>query len=360
MPLKTIAEFTLSRLQVLDERGEVDVELEPSLTGERLLHLYRSMLLARALDEKALKLQRQGRLGTFAPNTGQEAISCGVALATTPRDWFVPSFRELGGMLMRGWPPSHFLLYHNGFEEGNLFPEGNRTLPIAVPVASQLLHAVGLAYAMAYRGEKESAVAAFVGEGGTSQGDFHEALNFAGVWKVPVVFVIQNNQWAISVPFHKQSSSKTLAQRALAYDMPGIQVDGNDVLAVYRAAAEALERARSGGGPSLIEAVTYRLLMHTTSDDPSRYRSAEEEKEWWKKEPLIRFRAYLEKKGILDAKLQAQVDDEARDAVEAAVREFEEKTRPKPDAPFDYLFGTPQGFLEEERKEILEAIAKGA
>ncbi|MBM3324575.1 MAG: pyruvate dehydrogenase (acetyl-transferring) E1 component subunit alpha, partial [Calditrichaeota bacterium] len=233
-------------------------------------------------------------------------------------------------------------------------------LPISIIVGSQTLHAVGIAYAMKYRGETGSAVVTFFGDGATSQGDFHEAMNFAAVWKVPVVFICQNNQWAISLPRSKQTSSKTLAQKAIAYEMPGIQVDGNDALAMYKATKEALDRAHAGEGPTFIEAVTYRLMMHTTADDPTKYRAESEVEEWRKRDPLIRFRLCLEKKGIWDETQQKKMDEEIKSEVDAAVKEFEDLKDFKPDAPFDYVFGTRHDEIEEQRGEFLEELRKEA
>src|SRR3989442_11529265 len=221
----------------------------------------------------------------------------------------VPSCREPAAMLGRGCPSEKLLLFFAGHLEGGQPAPDQRALPITIPVATQLPHAVGLAYAAQYRGD-DVVVMAYFGDGATSEGDFHEALNFAGVWHVPVVFVCQNNQWAISVPLKKQTHSRTIAQKALAYGLPGIQVDGNDVLAVYAAARAAVDRARAGDGPTLIECVTYRLGVHTTADDPTKYRTDEEGAMWEQKDPLTRFRAYLEKKDLLEDGLEQRVDEE--------------------------------------------------
>ncbi len=359
MPQKKIASFSVSSLQILDDKGTVDSKLEPSLSDEQLLRAYRAMKLGRESDQRMLKLQRQGRLGTFGPGTGQEAAVCGPALAMGEKDWMVGAFREPTARLMRGESVIQSLQYWNGFEEGNSLDPATRTTPIAVIVASQAPHAVGLAYAMQYRGEKDSAVVCFVGDGGTSEGDFHEALNFASVWRSPVVFVIQNNLWAISTPTKKQAYSKTLAQRAIAYDMPGIQVDGNDVLAMYQASKDALDRAHAGEGPTLIEAMTYRLMMHTTADDPKKYRTEEEEQEWWKKDPLIRFRSYLTEKGILDEEKENAFEVEIREHIDEQVKAFEEIDDYKPDAPFDHIFGTEHSYIERQRDEFLANLKRG-
>ena len=360
MPSRQIGPFSVPYYQVLDENGNVDVDLEPDLGEEQLIRLYRTMFTAREGDQRMLKLQRQGRVGTFGPSTGQEACVCAPVLAMTDKDWFVSAFREFGGYVARGVPISRIYLFHNGYEEGNLIEPLSRTLPISIVVGAQLLHAVGIGYAMKYRGEKDSAAVAFFGDGATSQGDFHEAMNFAAVWKAPVVFICQNNQWAISIPRSKQTISETLAQKAIAYNMPGVQIDGNDALAVYKASKEALDRAHAGEGPTLIEAVTYRLMMHTTADDPTRYRSEDEVKEWWKKEPLGRFRTYIEKKGIWNGDKQAAMESEVKEEIDAAVKELESKADFKPDAPFDHVFGTRHDVIEEQRAEFLKSIGKEA
>ncbi len=357
MPKKRLGEYEIFHLQVLDENAEVDHELEPSLSEEKLLYLYRSMLLAREADQRMLKLQRQGRLGTFPPSTGHEGVVCGATLALSERDWFVGTYRELGGRLMRGVPLAKELLYYNGYEEGNLMPSNvQRTLPIAIVLASQLPIATGLAYAMKYQGEEGSAVLAFVGDGASSQGDFHEALNFASTWKVPVVFLCVNNQWAISVPLEKQMNSKSIAQRAIAYDIPGIQVDGNDPLGVYQATQEALERARRGEGPSLIEARCYRLIMHTTADDPSKYREKEETEVWWARDALPRFRRYLEGKGIWDEAKEEALRSEIKEEIAQAVDELEHSHDLPLDAPFEHLFGTRHEEIEAQQAEFNRSL----
>ncbi len=359
MPLKEIGKFSVSHLQILDEAGTVDRKLEPKLDDDTLLRLYRAMTHAREGDQRMLKLQRQGRIGTFGPCTGQEASVCGPAFAMHADDWFVGSFRELGGRLVRGESLINTFVFHNGLEEGNVQAPGvTRLLPISIIVAAQTLHAVGIAYAMKLRGES-AAVVTFLGDGGTSEGDFHEALNFASVWQVPVVFICQNNQWAISVPRGKQTHSRTIAQKAVAYDMPGVQVDGNDVLAMYAATKEALDRARAGGGPTLIEAVTYRLMMHTTADDPTKYREDAEVQTWWQRDPLTRFRKYLEARGLWNDDKQALLEEEIKKEIDAAVKEFEARKPVQPDAPFDHVFGTRHAVIEQQRAEFLADVARG-
>jgi pyruvate dehydrogenase E1 component alpha subunit len=302
-----------------------------------------------------VRLQRQGRIGTFAPIKGQEASQLGSVFTLRPTDWMVPSFRETAAMICRGWPIEKLLLFFAGYVEGGQPAPGQRDLPIAIPVGTQLPHAVGLAYAARYRSE-DAVVMAYFGDGATSEGDCHEALNFAGVWHVPVVFVCQNNQWAISVPLKKQTHSKTIAQKALAYGLPGIQVDGNDVLAVYAAAREAVARARAGEGPTLIECVTYRLGVHTTADDPTKYRAEEEVKMWEQKDPLTRFTAYMRQKGLLEDGLEERVDEE----ISLAVRRFEATPPPDPLTMFDHVYAELPPHLRTQREELARRLREGA
>lgn len=306
-------------LSILSPDGIVDRALEPQIPAEDLRKLYRTMLLARRADERLLILQRQGRIGTVIPNRGQEAAALGSAYAVRPTDWMVPYFRELAAYLWRGWSLGRLVLYLAGHAEGMAIPEGVRDLPLCIPVGSQLPHAVGLAYAARYRKE-ESVVLAYLGDGATSQGDFHEAMNFAGVFCLPVIFCCVNNQWAISMPVTKQTRAPTLARKALAYGVPGLQVDGNDLLAVAAATREAVTRARAGDGPTLIECLTYRLGPHSSSDDPRKYRSDEETTHWVSKDPVTRFRRYLEGKGVLDEDGHRVVDMEVEAEIQLAVQ----------------------------------------
>ena len=345
-------QFPTERLSILDSDGKLDTKLEPKLSPDELKRLYRAMVLGRRLDERMLKLQRQGRIGTFAPIKGQEASQIGSVFTLKPTDWMVPSFRETAVMLWRGWPIERILSLFAGRLEGSQPGPEQRDLPITIPVATQLPHAVGIAYGIQYRGE-DAVVMVYFGDGATSEGDFHEACNFAGVWHVPVVFVCQNNQWAISVPFKKQTNSRTIAQKALAYGFPGIQVDGNDVLAVYAASRDAVEKARAGQGPTLIECITYRLGVHTTADDPTKYRSDEEVKAWEQKDPLTRFRAYLEKKGLIDPSVDEEVDAE----IARAVERFEAMPPADPLGMFDHAYAELPPELAAERAELAERLA---
>ena len=346
--------FQVEYLSILDSEGHLDPALEPKLSPDELRALYRAMILGRRLDERMVRLQRQGRLGTFAPIKGQEASQLGSVSTLRPTDWMVPSFRETAAMVWRGWPIEKLLLFFAGYVEGGQPGEGQRDLPIAVPVATQLPHAVGLAYAAQYRGE-DAVVMAYFGDGATSEGDCHEALNFAGVWHVPVVFVCQNNQWAISVPLKKQTHSRTIAQKALAYGIPGLQVDGNDVLAVYAACKEAADRARAGDGPTLIECVTYRLGVHTTADDPTKYRTTEEVAAWEHKDPLTRFTAYLKKKRLLESGLEDEVDKE----IAAAVQRFEALGPADPLAMFEHVYAELPPHLKAQRDQLAGTLGNG-
>ncbi len=356
MPRKPLEPpFTIEHLSILDSDANLDAALEPEIAPDVLKQMYRAMLLGRRLDERMVRLQRQGRIGTFAPIKGQEASQIGSVFTLRRTDWMVPSFREAAAMIWRGWPIEKLLAFFAGRLEGGQPAPDQHDLPITIPVASQLPHAVGLAYAVQYRGD-DAVVMTYFGDGATSEGDFHEAMNFAGVWHVPVIFVCQNNQWAISVPLKKQTHSRTLAQKALAYGFPGVQVDGNDVLAVYAASREAIARARAGDGPTLIECVTYRLGVHTTADDPTRYRSEEEVREWERKDPLTRFSAYLEKKNLLEQGLEQQIDDE----IARAVQTFESLGPADPLTMFDHAYGEPPPHLLAQRAEVAERLRRGA
>jgi pyruvate dehydrogenase E1 component alpha subunit len=355
MPRTTLEpRFQVEYLSILDSDGNLDTSLEPDLAPDELKRMYRSMLLGRRLDERMVRLQRQGRIGTFAPIKGQEASQIGSVFSLRPTDWMVPSFRETAAMIWRGWPIEKLLQFFAGYLEGGVPGPNQHDLPITIPVATQLPHAVGLAYAAQYRAD-DVVVMAYFGDGATSEGDFHEALNFAGVWHVPVVFVCQNNQWAISVPLKKQTHSRTIAQKALAYGFNGLQVDGNDVLAVYAASHEAVERARAGDGPTLIECVTYRLGVHTTADDPTKYRSNEEVEAWERKDPLTRFGKYLEKKNLLEDGLEERIDAD----IAAAVERFESLGAPDPLTMFDHAYAQPPADLLAQREAMARRLRGG-
>ncbi len=348
-------------LSILDGGGEVDADLDPNLDAERSIYLYRLMLLVRRLDERCINLQRQGRIGTYGPCRGQEAAHCASTIVMDKEDWVVHTFREPGSFYHRGWPLERILLYWGGYEEGNVPPEGCRDLPVAVPIATQVPHAMGIAWGMKLRGDNH-AVLCYCGDGGTSEGDFHEAMNFAGVYNLPLVVLIQNNQWAISVPRERQTASETIAQKALAYGFDGLQLDGNDPLSVYVGTKEAVDKAKSGGGPTLIEAVTYRLGVHTTADDPTKYRQKEDVEKWEKLDPIPRYRQYLAKRGILNDKLIAEIEAQVVAEIAAGVERFEAQGDVDPLQCFDYTYTQlPPELLaqREEFKACLEREARG-
>ena len=349
---------SIDYLSILDEHGKVDSELEPTIESPLLLRLHRTMLQARRFDERLLSLQRQGRIGTFPPISGQEAAHLGAVAPLRASDWVVPAFREMAADLWRGRSLESIIIYNNGFNEGGRIPAERNDLPISVPVGSQILHAVGIAWGMKYRATDDVAMT-FFGDGATSQGDFHEGLNFAGVFQLPVVFVCQNNQWAISIPRSKQTRSDTLAQKAIAYGIPGIQVDGNDILAVFVAAQEAVERARTGGGATLIECVTYRMAVHTTADDPKRYRTDAEVEEWRRRDPITRFQGYLTARGLLNADAVKAEEETIAAEIQTAVARAEEEMKALGDPllMFEHAYAEMPAYLKEQREEFMRFLS---
>jgi len=354
MPKELIETFSVEWLQILDPEGNCDEPLLPPLDSAQLKELYEWMVLVRTFDEKAFKLQREGRLGTYASILGQEAAQVGSAYALEPSDWMFPAFREPGASFVRGLPLRMIFQYWAGDERGSQIPAGQNDFPITIPVATQIPIAVGAAMAARAR-DDPIAVLCYMGDGATSKGDFHEGLNFAGVFAAPVVFVCQNNQWAISVPRSRQSAAKTLAQKALAYGFSGIQVDGNDVLAVYQATHQALARARAGDGPTLIECLTYRLADHTTADDASRYRSSEEVERWKRKDPIERFRKHLQRVGVWNPSYEQTVRSEAKGRVERAVHEEESIPPSDPLDMFRFTYHDLPVHLKEQMDGFLNA-----
>lgn len=356
MLTKTYNPLQDKMLEVLNFKGEiVNEKLVPKLEKAFLLDMYKTMLLGRIADTKAIQYQRQGRLLTYAPIKGQEAAQVPVIAALDKKDWMVPAFRELAGMLYKGAPLKQLLLYWYGNEEGNHFDKDLRILPISVPIASQLNHAAGLAYASKIK-QKNEVVVAFVGDGGTSHGEFHEAVNFSAVFDLPVIIIIQNNQWAISTPRSTQTKSKTLAQKAIAYGIEGILVDGNDPLAMYIATKEAKERALRGEGPTLIEAMTYRLGPHTTSDDPTIYRTSEEVTYWEERDPILRFKTYLINQGHWTVEEDEALEKEYTDTVNKTFKEVEESGLIPLDDVFSYQYETMPEHLQDQLKQYKEYL----
>lgn len=353
MPEQKIIAFSIARLSVLDEEGNADEDVMPDLADSDLVRLYELLLLTRAFDDRALNLQREGRIGTYPSTLGQEAAQVGSAFALEKSDWVFPSFRELGVFITLGYPLDEIYQYWTGDERGLICPEGLQIFPVCIAVGTHIPHAVGAAMAAKYRKDK-TVVACYFGDGATSKGDFHEGLNMAGVFQAPVVFICQNNQWAISVPLKHQTASETLAQKALAYGISGIQVDGNDILAVFRATREALQKVRAGGGPTLIECKTYRLADHTTADDASRYRNQAEVESWRKKDPLLRYQRFLEKRGLWTSEHGQAVADRIKQGLDAAVAIEEAATPADPGEMFDYTYARMSPRQVKQRKDCTD------
>ncbi|KAB2916069.1 MAG: pyruvate dehydrogenase (acetyl-transferring) E1 component subunit alpha [Hyphomicrobiaceae bacterium] len=348
----TAASFTIPFTRYLSAQGEPVAEMPAFARDVRdLLPLYKAMVRTRIFDEKAIALQRTGRLGTFASSLGEEAVGVGVASAMRAEDVLLPSFREQSAQLWRGVSLGELLLYWGGDERGSNFKGPREDFPICIPVATHFPHAVGVALAMRLRGEKRAAVA-IAGDGATSKGDFYEAINVAGIWRLPVVFVIANNQWAISVPRRAQTACETLAQKAVAAGIPGEQADGNDVIAVRDAAERALARARRGEGATLIEAVTYRLSDHTTADDARRYRSDAEVSPHWKEEPIARLRSFLAARGVWSKDDEHDLRESCRAEIERAVSEYFATAPPAPSDMFDFLFAELPAPLAQQRHAL--------
>lgn len=325
--------------------GEAPFDLDMSL------RLYRAMVFARAYDRKSMALQRQGRLATYAPFEGQEAAQVGSAAALEPDDWLVATYRDAAAMWMQGYPLELLFAGRTGHEAGGRPPDHVNVMPPSITVGGHMVHAVGLAWAERLRGSSRIAMTMF-GDGATSEGDFHEAMNFAGVYGVGVVFVCQNNGWAISLPREEQTASETIAEKAIAYGVPGVQVDGNDVFAVYQAAREAVDRARNGGGPTLIEAVTYRVGPHTTADDPNRYRDADANEEWLRRDPLERVRIFLSERDRWTPEWQTEVESRTSDEVERAISLAESLYDPDPTHLFGGAFESLTPVLERQKDEL--------
>jgi pyruvate dehydrogenase E1 component alpha subunit len=310
--------------------------------------MYEMLVLARGFDQRALSLQREGRIGTYAPIAGQEASQIGSVFALEKTDWVFPTFRENGVYIAVGHPPYKILQYWGGDERGLRTASNLNIFPVCIPVASHIPHAAGAAMAAKYRGDR-IAVVAYFGDGATSKGDFHEGLNFAGVFKLPVVFICENNQWAISVPRERQTAAETIAQKAAAYGFDGIQVDGNDIFAVYKATKAALDKAKRGEGPTLIECFTYRMADHTTADDASRYRTKEEVAAWKAKDPILRLERYMEKKGLWTGEYQKEVAARATAAADEAEKQAESLDRPDPRDMFTYTYSA---LTQRQKAEI--------
>ena len=353
---QVVARFEVGYRRYLDPDGNpLGEQLELAEDGETLRALYRGMMLTRVFDKRAVAMQRVGQINTFPSSLGQEAVSVGIAAAMSRDDVLLPDFRETGAMLWRGATPAELFTLWSGDERGATTSAPAHDFPPAIPVASQCTHAVGVATAFKLRRERRVAVC-MLGDGGTSKGDFYEAVNIAGAWRLPVMFVVVNNAWAISVPRASQSAAATLAQKAIAGGFVGEQVDGNDVMAVTVAATEALARIRDGAGPELIEALTYRLSDHTTADDATRYRLAAEVSSHWRDEPLVRLRAYLGRRAWWSRADEEALIKECEDLVAAGRQAYLELPPVPPTAMFDHLFATlPRSLVEQRRRFEQEA-----
>jgi pyruvate dehydrogenase E1 component alpha subunit len=339
MPLTTVYHADVQYLQILDELGNFDAELaKDTLSDDDVVGLYEQMVICREFDEAAFKLQRSGRMGTFPQNKGHEATALGAARALRKGvDFIVGYYRENPALFLHGLPMHYVLLHWMGDERGNAIPKNVAMNPICLAIGVQTLHAVGIAWAFKMRKE-DRAVLCFLGEGATSTGDFHEAMNFASIQKVPLVFCCANNGWAISVPTSKQTGSQTFAQKALAYGMPTIQVDGNDIFAVYKAHRDALAHARAGNGPYFIESLTYRLGDHTTADDARRYRTADELAAATARDPIVRTRKFLESRNRWSQQEQERLEQRGKVIVREAVDAALDIEKPQATDLFDFTF----------------------
>lgn len=353
---KVIAHFDIPYIAFLDSNGHV-LQTLPDFAKDipYLKTLYEAMVITRVFDSKAIALQRTGKLGTYPSTLGQEAIGVGIGAAMKPEDVLCPYYRECAAQFYRGVKMSEILLYWGGEEQGNCFqnPTASQDFPICVPIASQTLHAVGVATAFKLRKERRVAVTT-VGDGGTSRGDFYEAINLAGTWNLPVVFVINSNQWAISVPRERQSAAETLAQKGIAGGVPGEQIDGNDIIAVQYAVQSAIERARNGQGPTVIEAMTYRLGDHTTADDAKRYRHEKELEDNKKNDPILRLNKYLTSLNAWDEQQEQALLKQAQTEVAKEVEEYLQYPKRLPATMFDHLYETLPYIYQQQREEVAQ------
>lgn len=353
----TVASFKIDYYQFLSPDGRLIGDDLPPLARDfdSLTHMYRQMVITRVFDKKAIALQRTGKLGTYASCLGHESAHVAMGSAMREEDCFAPMYREYGAQFVRGVKMSEVLLYWGGDERGNDFSGPAHDFAWCVPIATQCLHAAGAALAFKLRGEPRVAVTV-VGDGGSSKGDFLEAINAASAFQLPMVLVIVNNQWAISVPRSKQNSAKTLAQKGIAGGLGAIQVDGNDIIASRWAMEQAIEQARAGQGATVVELITYRLSDHTTADDATRYRGTEEVDEAWKREPISRLRTYLMEEGAWDEERESALLAEAAVAVDEAVSEYLAAGKPGIESMFDYMYAQLPHDLAAQRAKALEEL----
>ncbi|UWV80333.1 pyruvate dehydrogenase (acetyl-transferring) E1 component subunit alpha [Mycoplasmopsis cynos] len=342
-------------IQFLDIDGSLTnegIKNEPKLSKDELIKAYKFMVLSRRQDEYMMQLQRQGRMLTFAPNFGEEALQVASAMALQRDDWFVPAFRSNAAMLYMGMPIKNQMLYWNGNERGNITPKGINLLPINIPIATQCSHAAGIAYAAKLLGKKVVSMS-FIGNGGTAEGEFYEAINTSAIWKWPSVFCVNNNQWSISTPEHLETGSETIAAKAIAVGIPGVRVDGNDLLASYAVVKEAVEFAREGNGPVIVEFITRRQGPHTTSDNPRVYRTIELEKEKEKWEPMHRIEKYLIDKKYLSIDEKEKIWEDSLTQVKEAYQESLKELDVDINEIFDYTYATLTPELIEQKQEAI-------
>ena len=353
--MAVVAQFEIEYRQYMDKDANIVAPLPDFATDhQHLVELYKRMCFLNVFDKKTINLQRTGRMGTYPASIGQEAIGVGIGAALHKDDIYCPYYRDQGTLLSLGVSPLEVLSFWGGYTHGTNFqhPDCKEHLPYCIPIAGQCLHAAGAAFAIQYR-EESRAVLTSIGEGGTSKGDFYEAINLAGVWSLPLVFVVNNNQWAISVPSSQQTAAKTYAQKAIAAGIEGIQVDGNDVIAVQEAVDNALKKAKAGGGPSLIEAITYRLCDHTTVDDASRYVPEKEAKAAEAFTPIPRLRSYLHQQGVWDEEKELALQKEYQASIEETVKAYMNQSIPKQPDLFEHLYENVPFALLDQRSELL-------
>ncbi|MBS4212009.1 MULTISPECIES: pyruvate dehydrogenase (acetyl-transferring) E1 component subunit alpha [Neobacillus] len=360
MPLDAVkslqaAEEQFKTFQILNEEGEVVNEgAMPELTDEQLQELMRRMVYTRILDQRSISLNRQGRLGFYAPTAGQEASQLASQFALEKEDFILPGYRDVPQLIWHGLPLYQAFLFSRGHFHGNQIPEGVNVLSPQIIIGAQYVQTAGVALGLKKNGTKAVAIT-YTGDGGASQGDFYEGINFAGAFKAPAIFIVQNNRFAISTPVEKQSAAKTIAQKAMAAGIPGIQVDGMDPLAVYAAVKDARDRAINGEGPTLIETLTYRYGPHTMAgDDPTRYRTADLDNEWEKKDPLVRFRKFLEKKGLWSEEKENEVIEQAKEDIKEAIKKADSAPKQKVTDLLSIMFEEMPVNLKEQN-EIYQA-----
>ncbi len=357
-PVEDIEE-KFEMIQILNEDGKiVNEDAMPDLSDEDLVELMRRMVYTRVLDQRSIALNRQGRLGFYAPTAGQEASQLGSQFALEQDDFILPGYRDVPQLIWQGLPLYQAFLFSRGHYHGNQMPEDVQALSPQIIIGAQITQAAGVALGMKNRGKKNVAIT-YTGDGGASQGDFYEGVNFAGAYQAPAIFIVQNNRFAISVPVEKQSAAKTIAQKSVAMGIPGFLVDGMDVLAVYKVVQEARERAVNGDGPTLIETLTYRYGPHTMAgDDPTRYRTEDMDSEWEKKDPIVRFRKFLEEKGLWSEEKENEVMETAKEEIKAAIKKADKQEKQSVTELISIMHEELPVNLKEQMEEFKEKESK--